>query len=434
MFASSAFGVIRNKWLAINLETSGLGVLAQIASGQNWLGTLAGLGLSLPVARAVGASGASGDATLARSTVWTALTLAGLASLGVACAGLLFAGTISEILLGSREHALLVRISLFGVVGIALQTVFIGLFAGRSDLRANLTMAIVGGTAAVAVTLALVPRFGLTGGVLGAAVLAPATVAAALFASRRTCADMIAPKPAKPLDPVLARSILGVGTAALALSLVDLGVMLSIRAHYLRVNGLGANGLLQAALSLAQQVGSLFYAYLSNYAFGKVSAAAGAAGLPEVRAYTRRQWTPLVLLAAGITAAAMVAATPLLHILYSRRFDAARGLMAWALVGEFLRVGMNAWAVGALPIGGAKLWLPIGLLPSIGLALSYLALSGAGLGALSVPIAYVGAGSFSLCLGGIAMSRAGVTISRRDIGVVVVCAIGLAALAFQLTR
>ena len=51
--AAAVTGVIRNKWLALHLDTTGIGVLAQTASGQNWLGSLAGMGLNLPVARAV---------------------------------------------------------------------------------------------------------------------------------------------------------------------------------------------------------------------------------------------------------------------------------------------------------------------------------------------------------------------------------------------
>jgi hypothetical protein len=202
--------------------------------------------------------------------------------------------------------------------------------------------------------------------------------------------------------------------------------MLAVRSNYLSVNGVAANGLLQAALALSQQVGTLFYAYLSNYAFGKVSGLGGAA---PIRVYTRRHWRPLMLLAAPIFALAMVASAPLLHLLYSSRFDPARPLMAWTLWGEFCRVGMNAWAVGALPTGGARLWLPIGIAPAIGLALSYAVLSHANLGTLSLPLAYAGAGLFSLCFGGIAMSRAGVTLTKQDLAVALGSALALAALA-----
>jgi len=257
-------------------------------------------------------------------------------------------------------------------------------------------------------------------------VRAPAGVAGVLLLHRRSYRRILAPVPKPPLDLALARSILGVGAAALALTLVDLGTMLTVRSHYLSVHGTAANGLLQAALALTQQVGALFYTYLSNYAFGKAS---GLAGVAEIRVYTRRHWRPFILLAAPVFALTMVASTPLLHILYSSRFDPARPLMAWALWGEFCRVGMNTWAVGALPIGGARLWLPIGLAPSIGLALSYAFLSHGSLGTLSLPLAYAGAGLFSLCFGGIAMSRAGVTLTKKDVAVGFGSALALAALA-----
>ena len=424
--SGALFGIVRNKWLATHLHASGLGVLAQTTSAQAWLGSLANMGLGLPVAHAVGAAKGSGDDAAARRTVWTAFSLTSLGSLFVATLGLTFAGPISKALLGSPEHALLVRVAALGATGIAFQGVLYGVFAGRSDLRANLTLPLVGGIVSVAATLALVPRWGLAGGAVGLAVLAPAGIAGVLLLHRRSYARTLTPVPKPPLDLALARSILGVGAAALVLTLVDLGTMLAVRSNYLSVHGVAANGLLQAALALSQQVGTLFYAYLSNYAFGKVS---GAGGVAEIRVYTRRHWRPIMLLAAPIFALAMVASTPLLHLLYSDRFDPARALMAWTLWGEFCRVGMNAWAVGALPTGGAKLWLPIGVSPAIGLALSYAFLSHANLGTLSLPLAYGGAGLFSLCFGGIAMRRAGVTLTKQDVGVVLGCALALAALA-----
>lgn len=432
---SGAFlGILRNKWLALHLHASGLGVLAQVTSGQIWLGTLAGMGLSLPVARAIGAAGGLGDPATARRTIWTALSLVGIGSSAVAAVGLLFARPISTALLGTPDHALLVQISMLGVTGVALQGILSGLFAGRSDIGANLALSLGGGTAAVLVTWALVPRLGLAGGALGAAVLAPAGVAVALFFRRRSYAGVFTPKPERPFDPALARSIIGIGAAALLLSLVDLGTMLSVRAHYLRVNGIAANGLLQAALSLSQQVGAVFGTYISSYAFGKVSAIASAAGSGGVRAYTRKQWTPFLLLAAVTVAAAMVAATPLLHLLYSSRFDPARPMVAWALVGEFCRVGMIGWAVGALPLGGARLWVPIGLAPPAGLAISYAVLANTGAGVVSLPLAYLASGFVSLCFGGIAMSRAGVAPARRDIALALACAAALAALAARVAR
>jgi hypothetical protein len=261
-------------------------------------------------------------------------------------------------------------------------------------------------------------------------VLAPAGVAGVLIVHRRSYRSMLAPAPKPPLDLALARSILGVGAAALVLTLVDLGTMLTVRSHYLASHGIAANGLLQAALALSQQVGILFYTYLSNYAFGKVS---GLAGVADIRVYTRRHWRPLISLAAITFALAMVTSAPLLRLLYSDRFDPARPLMSWTLWGEFCRVGMNFWAVGALPIGGAKLWLPIGLSPSIGLALSYGILSHMNLGALTLPLAYCGAGLFSLCFGGIAMSRAGVTLTKSDVGFMLGCVVALAALARWVT-
>lgn len=424
---TAAFGVVRNKWLALNLETLGLGVLAQVVSGQVWFGTATGLGLQLPVARAIGTASASGDAASMRRIGQTALTLVAAGVVGAVALGLVAAPFISQVLLGSSAHSGLVRISMVGVVGCAFLGVFQGMFAGRSDVRAAATVAIAGGATALVVTLILVPRFGLTGGMIGAALLFPASVAGALLVHRCSYARALGPIRRFRFDPGVARGLVRVGGAALVLALLDQGSLIAIRSHYLRENGISANGLLQAALSISQQVGGLFHAYLANYAFGKIS---GESGIEGVRAYTRRHWQPLMLAAALALGAAMILSRPLLHLLFSSRFDAARPMMAWAMVGEFARVGVQLWALGALPLGGVRLWMPIGLWSSAAFVLVYVAIVPARLGSLSLPIAYLAGNLSTLGFTGVWMSRRGLTLGWADVAVAVVALAGLLTIAF----
>lgn len=403
---AAVLSVLRIKWLALHLDPAGVGVLAQIVAGQNWLGTLAALGLAVPVSQRVAAASARGDAEGVRRVVWTGASLAGAAGLAAIAVVALGAARASQALLGETGHATLVRVSLIGVLGLALQGVVQGLFAGRSDLRAPFAITGVGGAVALVATLALVPRFGLMGGAIGAAVLAPAGVAAAIALSGRRGGDAWRPMPKPVLDPGVARSLLGVGAAALTLAVVDQGVLLALRAHYLRVHGVEANGLLQAALAIAQQLGGLFQAYLANYAFGKISASSD---VTAIRDYTRRQWLPVVGVAALAFGGVMLAATPVLSLLYAPSFVAARALIGWTLLGEFARVLVVAWALGALSLGGVRLWMPVGLATTAAIALAYAWATRAGWGALSLPAAY-GLGTV------VALGFTAVWMGRRGVG------------------
>ena len=433
--AFAVLGIVRNKWLAQHLATAGLGTLAQILSAQNWLGQATGLGLGLPVTRAVAAARARQDPEAERETVRTALTMASLAVLVVAAAGFLAAPLLSRALLGTAEHARLVRIALVGVAGIALSGSVQGLFAGHADVRAPITLALGGGIIATALTLILVPRFGLPGAAWGAAVLFPAGVALALWIHRRDYGGSLPRRRVPRIDPARARELLAVGAATLLLALTDQGALLVLRAHYVRENGVAANGLLQAALALAQQVGALFYAYLSSYAFGTISAAAGEArDAAAVRDYTRRQWVPLLALATLVMALAMTGATPLLRLLYSSRFDPARPLLAWTLLGEFGRVGMQVWMLGALPLGGVRLYTPIALSYPVTLVASYAALHAAGSGGQSLPKAYAAAGLVAFLVAGWTMSRRGVTLGARELGTTLLGGGALCALAWWALR
>ncbi len=411
---SAVTGVVRNKWFAQHLEASGIGILAQIVSCQVWLGTAAGMGLGLPVVRAVGAATGSGDLSAARRAVWGALTLLCISGSIVVVFGLLFAGDLSRALLGTGAYAPLIRLSMIGVAGVALQQTLIGLFAGRSDLKAPLTFALVGGAVSLAAAFLLVPRWGLVGAVLAVVLLLLAGALGALLIHRREYEPLIAHPPKPPLTGGLARSLLTISGAGLLAALFELGTLLAVRSHYVRQNGVEANGLLQAGLAISQQVGALFYSYLTSYALGKIS---GLPGVEGARSYTRKHWAPIMLLAALAMIATRIGAGPLLRLLYSHRFDPAQPLMAWALVGEFGRIGLMTWSLSALPLWGARVWFPISLVFPVTLAISYALFVSSGAGPLSLPKAYAVGGLAAACVGGAIMWRRGVSLGVRDLAV-----------------
>lgn len=408
----AVFGIARNKWLATHLETAGLGIVSQVIASQSWVGALIGLGLGLPVTRAVAAAAGRGDDAAARRTATTAFALVSIAALPATLLALVFAESISTLLLGTPDHAGLIRVSVFGITGLGFYYVAQGLCSGRSDLRAPIAFALGGGGAATVLTFALVPRFGLLGAVLAAGLLAPIGVVAMLRVHTRRHPEALSPLPVPLFDRREAGALLGVTGAALALPVLDQGVLLALRAHVVRAHGASANGLLQAALAMSQQAGSLFYAYLGSYALGKISATGSAAG---IQAYTRKQWIPLVGAAALALAFAMIASAPLLHLLYSSRFDPARAMVAYTLVGEFGRVCLQAVALGSLPLGGARLWFRIGVVQPIALAVCYAAFAAGGSGPLSLPRAYATAGALTLAAGSLMMARAGVSLGARHL-------------------
>ena len=408
--AGALGGAIRNKCFAYFLHTGGMGVLAQVLTAQTWVGTATGMGLGLPVAQKVGAATAANDVEAERSTVSTALLAIAAAVAVLLVIGLVAADPIARLLLGPHADAGLMRWALLGAAGLAFQGTIQGVFSGRSDVRATVTYALWGNVVATAAVLALLPRFGLRGAVIGAGCFFPAAMFGTLWIHRRDYASAFRLPQGPRFDRARWRGMIKVAGTALLLALLDQGTLLAIRTHYARTLGYSANGLFQAALALSQQVGAVFYAYLGSYAFGKV---AGAAGLDGVRAYTQKQWSALIAVAIAAFAFAMVAATPLLRLLYSNQFDPAQRFMAWTLFGEFAKVCMQTWVVGALPLGGVRLYFPIGLSYPLATATAYVVGTRLGLGDLSLPVAYACAGVFALVLSGVMMTRRGVPLTPR---------------------
>jgi Na+-driven multidrug efflux pump len=408
-----------------------VGVLAQVTAGQTWLGTLTGLGLSLPLSHAIATARGAGDSAAVRRAIWTVGVAVGFAAVGVSLAGLLAAPALSVALLGTARYATLVRWSMLGVAGLATQVALQGLYAGFADVRAPFTHVLTGNLVATAMVVALVPAYGLKGAVIGTACFFPAAIAVTLWVHRARYGDAFRPRPGIPFDRAVFGRLIRVAAATLALALLDQGVLVATRAHYVRLHGTAANGILQAALALAQQAGGLFYAYLGGYAFGRIS---GLGDTASIRDYTRRQWRAVTPLCLGLALFVVVAGGPLLHLLYSHRFDPARGPLAWTLFGEFCKVGMQVWALGALSVGGVRLWAPIGFAYTATMALGYVLATHLGAGAYSLPYAYAAAGVVGLATAGLLMSRRGVTLAGRDALLLAVSLAALGGLALRFGR
>jgi hypothetical protein len=130
----------------------------------------------------------------------------------------------------------------------------------------------------------------------------------------------------------------------------------------------------------------------------------------------------------------MVAAAPLLHLLYSSRFDGARPLVAWVLLGEFGRITALTWSAGSLPAVGRRLWMGIGVMQPIALGVAYVAFAQAGAGAMSLPYAYAAGGVAFFAIAMVRMRRAGVAPRVSDVAAALAAIAILTTLATAITR
>ena len=109
-------------------------------------------------------------------------------------------------------------------------------------------------------------------------------------------------------------------------------------------------------------------------------------------------------------------------------------MMAFMLVGEFAKVGTLTWTLGALPLGGVRLWVGIGLLAPPALAVAYGLATHLGAGPMSLPYAYASAGVATLGYAAFRMSGRAVTLSPGAIAIAAAGILALALLAFAAAR
>jgi len=104
--------------------------------------------------------------------------------------------------------------------------------------------------------------------------------------------------------------------------------------------------------------------------------------------------------------------------------------------GELAILGATAGVGGAiaLPLGGLRLWVPIGLVSVGSLLAAYAASHLAGAGALSLPLGYAIGNVATLGFTGIWMARRGVRLGPSQAVVTLAALVALALLAWQVAR
>lgn len=327
-----AAGFLKNKYVALSLGASGVGVLAQGTQLSLLLLSLGSMAVAVGVIHQLASCGARGDADRRDRVLSTAFTLQLVLSGMVALLAGLSCVPLSRALFGDYGRpswvvAIAVGVPLATMAGSYLEAVLFG--HDRFDLyvRASIVATILGLVAYVA----LVRVFGLSGGFWG---ISAGSVL--LFACFAVAASRLVPAGSLyrfGFDREIARSLVGVSGTMLGSAIANYGSALILRRLALDRFGDEAAGILQVPIALSAYSAP----FLTNALWGRLHPFVASHGEgPESRRELVRslEWNALL---SGLFAVGCLAfADFLIWAAYSERFTSAVSLLPLQVGGDVL--------------------------------------------------------------------------------------------------
>jgi PST family polysaccharide transporter len=350
-------GIVRSKAVASLIGPAGFGFMAVYMSIVQLAQSVAGMGINASGVRQIAAAVGTGDTErIARTAAVLRRTSVTLGVLGAVLLALL-SGPVSRLTFGDSQHtlpiALLSLTVLFGAVSGGQGALIQGLRRIKDLARMN----VLGGVAGSAATIALVYLLRERGVAVALVATAGASVAFSWWYSRKL--RFAAPPLSAAEIGHEAGDLLKLGFAFMASGMVMAGAAYVVRILIVRLAGLEAAGLYQAAWA----VGGLYVGFILQ--------AMGADFYPRltVAIRDREQCNRIVneqvlvslLLAGPGVIATLVLAPLVLTALYSPEFRHALEVLRWICLGATLQV--VTWPLGFVVVAEGRrslfLWVEV---------------------------------------------------------------------------
>jgi antigen flippase len=369
-------GMVRVKFAAVMIGTSGVGLNASFTAIQGLIGTLAGLGIQSSAVREIAAAVGKGDQDAIGRAVLTLRRICWLTGLLGMAAMMLSSPLLSQLTFGHRDYALdiaaLGLVILFGNLSGGQLALIQGMRRIGDMARANIIGAVFGTVAAIGFYATL----GLRG-------IIPTLVAVSAF--QLTLSWYFARQvPVPKVELTLRQTLAGAnGMVRLGLVFMTNGLMGSAVAYVTvalitQYEGTQAVGLYSAAFALSGMFVNFVLGAMGADYYPRLTAAAG--DHATMNRMVNEQTEIGLLLAMPGLLATLALAPWILQIFYTREFLGAVELLQWFILGCMGRV--ISWPLGfvMLALGKGK-WF---LLTETSFNLLHLALVALGLHVLGI--------------------------------------------------
>lgn len=390
MFAV-AFGLMRNKYMALTLGPAGLGILGQLNLYQGTLVSLVGLGLPAACSREIARSRGSSAYQSEESVIATGLLFSFLLGLAAALFTYLGSSFLGDFTMpGVKGSAVLFRVSSSAIVFLVVNALIIGLLQGYRSARQVALVQISTSALGLLVTIPFVWAWGLQ----GAALQQPLAAAGVSVVSIVLLTQLLRAHGIRFIpwhfSPQLVNILFAVGIAGSIAYVGDTATQLVTRSWLVQWWGSQENGYASVAWALSSFYLAVILGVISSHSFPRINETKEPGEMSKIvnesLHFNLALLAPIVIITAG-------AGSFLIQILYTSQFTDAAQVVALKAIGDIFYI--TKWCVG-LPLiarGRLKAYVILNLMDNAAmLATSWVVVQP--LGANGLAFAYLVANAF----------------------------------------
>lgn len=341
-------GMLRVKFAAVFIGTTGVGLIASFGAVQGFIGTLAGFGLQSSAVREIAAAVGQGDEQAIGRTVLTLRRLCWLTGLTGMAAMALLSPLLSQLTFGHRDHTLDIAalgvVILFGNLSGGQMALIQGMRRIADLARANIFGAAFGTVAAIGFYVSL----GLRGIVPTLVAVSAFQLALSYYFARRVPVPKVALSWRQTFSQ--ASGMVRLGLVFMSTALMGAAVVYATIALITRFEGTQAVGLYSAAFALSgvfvgfvlSAMGADYYPRLTGVAHDKAA---------MCRMVNEQTEIGLLLAVPGLLAT-LALAPWVVRLFYTAEFLPAVELLQWFILGCVGRV--ISWPLGYVMLALGK--------------------------------------------------------------------------------
>jgi PST family polysaccharide transporter len=326
--------IVRNKALAILLGPSGVGLISQLMTVQNFTASVVPMGMQLGALKYLSQIRIHSPVLLPRYISTTSRVFLWL-SVITTMACLLFIKPLSSLALGNSEFYLYLVPPLLGVPFLVQSQLWLTYLQSGLEIKTYAKVGIVTSVIGLFVVVPLVLQWGQWGASFHLLIFAIiGFVIARVYAYQSIDAQIKATVRTAPFDMQVLRNLLKFGGANLSVLALDMGIPFIIRAQIIHDLGLSANGIYQAVYAISTQILMMPMSALGIYALPRISQLIDKSEInAEVNTFVKFAFaicTPLILII-------LLMRDVVINLLFSAKFLPAIAILPWQLAGDLFR-------------------------------------------------------------------------------------------------